>query len=191
MTGKYFISTQPFFNVFSNVFFNPIYLISIHLFIHSLLFYSSIHLSFYHTYSPTCTCTCNHSSIYPSIELSIYIHSSILHLIIQVHLFNSFVIHPFFVIHLSIHPSIHSSSIYNPFICSSLFCRSLQAFQKILILSPSFARLSEVHVRIGIIMKTRGDIKNALKVCNRGLTHVLNFIALPLTLSFCLGVQNC
>ena len=112
MTGKYLISTQTFFNVsvlFKCVFY-PIYL-STYSFIHSLnllLFHSSIHLSFYPIYSPTCTCI--HVTIHLSIHLSNYpftsIHPSILCLII--HLSNPFVIHP------SIHPSIYPS--IDPFI---------------------------------------------------------------------------
>ena len=42
--------------------------------------------------------------------------------------------------------------------------RSLSAFQKVLYLAPDFARLSEVHIRMGLMYKNKGDFKKSMEV---------------------------
>lgn len=42
--------------------------------------------------------------------------------------------------------------------------RSLLAFQKVLYLAPDFARLSEVHIRMALMYKNKGDLNKSMEV---------------------------
>ena len=49
--------------------------------------------------------------------------------------------------------------------CNFFICiRALEAFHKVLLLAPDFARLNEVHVRMGLMLKREGHFQDALKV---------------------------
>ena len=56
-------------------------------------------------------------------------------------------------------------SIMNFMQCNIFICiRALEAFHKVLLLAPDFARLNEVHVRMGLMLKREGHFQDALKV---------------------------
>lgn len=52
------------------------------------------------------------------------------------------------------------------FITTFFFCcfRSIETFRKVLSLSPDFARLSEIFVRLGMMHKSKGEYSLALEV---------------------------
>lgn len=58
-------------------------------------------------------------------------------------------------------------SIKGIFLC---FLRAIEVFQSVLSLSPSFARASEVHLRLGVMFKKRGEYEKSLKHYKSALT---------------------
>ena len=52
---------------------------------------------------------------------------------------------------------------------SPLTSRAIEVFQSVLRLSPSFARSSEVHLRLGVMFKKRGDFQRSTEHFRKAL----------------------
>lgn len=55
------------------------------------------------------------------------------------------------------------------------FFRALEAFRKVLFLAPDFARLNEVHVRMGLMLKKARNLQEALKVIPLYYTYFASY----------------
>ena len=64
--------------------------------------------------------------------------------------------------------SVSYSTLLNKIAILNIF-RAVKAFDKVLSISPNFARLSEVHVRLGIIFKFQQDYSLAVEVSDEYL----------------------